>query len=214
MGRRALRKIDPLLDLSPYLKSLDQLEIPLDATALFGRTAPLELEVGSGKGMFLAAAACERTQHDFLGVEISRKYARFCAARLAKQNAGNAKIIHGDAQMLLSEKLPRESVIAAHIYFPDPWWKKRHRQRRVINEQSAGHLQRVLVPGGQLHFWTDVEEYFRSTLELLGKSTDLSGPFGVPEQSAEHDLDYLTHFERRMRLNGQPVYRVEFRKEM
>jgi len=68
------------------------------------------------------------------------------------------------------------------------------------------------VPGGRLHFWTDVEEYFQVTLELLASATRLSGPHPVSERPAEHDLDYRTHFERRMRMHGLPVYRAEFIK--
>ncbi len=68
------------------------------------------------------------------------------------------------------------------------------------------------MPGGTLHFWTDVEEYFQVTLEMLAAHTRLIGPIAVPEAAAEHDLAYRTHFERRMRLSNEPVYRAEFRK--
>ena len=68
------------------------------------------------------------------------------------------------------------------------------------------------MPGGTLHFWTDVEEYFQVTLEMLAAHTRLVGPIAVPEAVAEHDLAYRTHFERRMRLSNEPVYRAEFRK--
>ena len=71
---------------------------------------------------------------------------------------------------------------------------------------------RTLQTGGKLHFWTDVEEYFRGTLELLANCTLLAGPLDVPERPAEHDLDFRTHFERRMRLHGEPVYRSEYEK--
>ena len=80
MGRRALRTVDPNLDLSRHLKTFDQLPNPWDRAALFGRDAPLEVEVGSGKGLFLQAAANARPEHVFLGIEIAAKYARFCAA--------------------------------------------------------------------------------------------------------------------------------------
>ena len=70
----------------------------------------------------------------------------------------------------------------------------------------------MLLPGGSLHFWTDVEEYFQTTLELVRGSTQLTGPIAVPERAPEHDLDFRTHFERRTRLHGEAVYRSEFRK--
>ena len=73
-------------------------------------------------------------------------------------------------------------------------------------------IQRVLVHGGALHFWTEVEEYFQSTLDMIAAETALEGPLEVAERPAEHDLDYRTHFERRMRMHDEPIYRSEFRK--
>jgi tRNA (guanine-N7-)-methyltransferase len=212
MSRRALRKIDAALDLSGHLLTLDQLPRPWDQRAIYGRDAPLEVEVGSGKGLFLTQAAAARPEHSFLGAEISAKYARFCAARLAKRGLANARTIRGDAQRLLAEWLPSGSVAAIHVYFPDPWWKKRHKKRRVINEGFLRNVERVLEAGGRLHFWTDVEEYFLATLELAAARTQLAGPFEVQERLAESDLDYRTHFERRTRLGGQAVYRAEFQR--
>jgi tRNA (guanine-N7-)-methyltransferase len=82
----------------------------------------------------------------------------------------------------------------------------------VLNERFVKQVERVLVSGGSLHYWTDVRDRFESTLELLAKETTLIGPLDVPERAAEHDLDYRTHFERRTRLAQLPVYRSEFRK--
>ncbi len=212
MGRRALRKIDPNLDLSHHLLELEQVPRPWDAVALFGRSAPLEVEIGSGKGLFLRTAAAAQPETDFLGIEIAHKYARFCAAQLAKRNLPNAKVVWGDALRVFAEVLPDNSLQAVHIYFPDPWWKKRHKKRRVIRPSLLRDVQRTLRPGGTLHYWTDVEEYFRETLQMLAAETELQGPFDVPVRPATHDMDYRTHFERRMRLQNQPVYRAEFRK--
>ena len=212
MGRRALRKIDPALDLTRHLKSWDELPKPWSAVEVFGREAPLEVEVGSGKGLFLETAAAAMPERDFLGIEIAAKYARFAAARLAKRGLRNAVVVHGDAQRLFAELLSDASLAAVHVYFPDPWWKKRHQKRRVMNERFVGNVARTLAAGGSLHFWTDVRERFDATLELFARETRLVGPLEVIERPAEHPLDYRTHFERRMRLGEQPVYRAEFRK--
>ncbi len=212
MGRRALRKIDPALDLSRHLMTWDQLPQPWDASQLFGREAPLEVEVGSGKGLFLDSAATATPQHNFLGIEIAAKYARFAAARLARHALTNAVVVRGDAQRLFAELFPDNSLTSVHVYFPDPWWKKRHQKRRVMNERFVQNVERKLATAGTLHYWTDVEERFNETLALLAEHTKLTGPLDVPERPAEHDLDYRTHFERRMRLGELPVYRAEFRK--
>lgn len=212
MGRRALRKPDPSLDWSGHLKTFDQLPSPWDAEALFGRRAPLEVEVGSGKGLFLRTAAADRPEVDFLGIEVSGKYARFAAAGLAKRAIKNALVVVADGLRIFQERLPEESLSAVHVYFPDPWWKKRHMKRRVMRESFVRDVQRTLQPGGLLHFWTDVQEYFQTGVDLVKTCTHLEGPIGVAELTAEHDLDYRTHFERRTRLEGEPVYRAEFRK--
>jgi tRNA (guanine-N7-)-methyltransferase len=212
MGRRALRPIDPTLDLSQHLRALEALAQPFDRRALFGRDARLEIEVGSGKGLFLAAAAAGDPDSDFLGLEILAKYARFVAARLATRRLANARAIHGDAQHFLRLWLDRDSIAAVHVYFPDPWWKARHKKRRVMNEHFVRDVERTLVPGGRLHFWTDVEDYYHTALEVIAAHTQLAGPQPVVEKPADHDLDYRTHFERRMRLHALPVYRAEFSK--
>lgn len=212
MGRRALRKTDPALDLSGFLRTPEELPRPWDSRELFGRRGPLEVEVGSGKGLFLRSAAARWPNRDFLGIEVSGKYARFAAAGLAKRELNNACVVHGDALRLFNEWMPDDGLVAVHVYFPDPWWKKRHKKRRVMRESFLRDVQRSLAPGGTLHFWTDVEEYFQTTLELIAACTRLAGPLDVEERPAEHDLDYRTHFERRSRLGGLPVYRTEFRK--
>jgi tRNA (guanine-N7-)-methyltransferase len=212
MPRRALRKIDPALDLSYHLKTIDDLPRPWSTGQLFEGDLPLEVEVGSGKGLFLQSAASANPVHNFLGIEIAGKYAHFAAARLAKHRLSNAIMVAGDAQRVFAELLPDESLAAVHVYFPDPWWKKRHHKRRVMNERFVKQIERALAPDGALHFWTDVEERFDATLELIHTETALNGPVDVPEKPAEHDLDYRTHFERRMRLDQKPIYRAEFRK--
>lgn len=212
MGRRSLPKVDPKLDLAGYLLTVEDLPRPWSTAALFGREAPLEIEVGSGKGLFMASAASAYPQHNFLGIEVAKKYARFAASKLAKRELTSAKMMAGDALPVFQDFLPDNSLAAVHVYFPDPWWKARHKKRRVLNEQFLRNVERVLVPGGTLHFWTDVEEYFQTTLALVPQVTKLTGPHDVAELAPEHDLDYRTHFERRMRLHGEAVYRSEFRK--
>ncbi len=212
MGRPILRKIDPSLDLSRHFFELSSLAQPWDAAAVFGRKAPLEIEVGSGKGLFLRKAACGMPLVDFLGIEIALKYARYAAAGLVKGELTNAAVIHGDALRFFAEWLGNASVTAVHVYFPDPWWKKRHRKRRVMRESFVRDVARVLVPGGRLNFWTDVAEYFHESVALIVACSSLSGPIHVPEQAAQSDLDYRTHFDRRVRLQGGAVFRSEFRK--
>jgi tRNA (guanine-N7-)-methyltransferase len=212
MGRRALKKIDPSLDLSQHLLGPEQVPRPWDAGAVFGRSAPLEVEVGSGKGLFLRNAAAAQPGVDFLGIEIARKYARFAAAGLARRSLPNARVLAADALWVFQEVLPVDALAAVHVYFPDPWWKQRHKKRRIMRPDFVARIEATLAPGGTLHFWSDVLEYFQATLDLLAAHTRLLGPIEVPEFPAPDDMAYRTHFERRMRLSREAVYRAEFRK--
>jgi len=208
MPRRPPRKPDPSLDLSGHLLEQAALPVPLDPGSLFPVRAPVEMEVGSGKGLFLSTASAARPDLNFLGVEISGGYARLCAGKLAARRAANARMVHGDATALARCLLPDACLAGIHVYFPDPWWKARHRKRRVLSDLFLAHAGRVLVPGGLLHVWTDVEEYFLEALAAARGTGLFTPPRDVEARPAEHDLDYRTHFERRTRLAGAPVWRA------
>lgn len=185
----------------------------MTSPSLFGNDLPLEIEVGSGKGLFLTNESERNPDHNFLGIEIIHKYAKHAAARLVKTERANAKMVSGNAEPLFSRRIPAESLEAVHVYFPDPWWKKRHRKRRVVNERSVINFLTALRPGGRFHFWTDVLDYFEATIEMIA---EIAPEFGVPipeeKSPSSHDLDYRTHFERRSRQNQIPVYRVRYEK--
>jgi tRNA (guanine-N7-)-methyltransferase len=192
---------------------VDELPPVLTSESLFGDRRPLEIEIGSGKGLFLATASVARPEHHFVGIEIVAKYAAHAAGRLAKANADGALVICGNAQPLLKERCNDHSIEAMHVYFPDPWWKKRHRKRRVLNAISIPGIARVLRIGGRFHFWTDVLDYFEQTVEMIAElAPELGVPLPEEEAEAVHDLDYRTHFERRSRQHGIPVYRVRYEK--
>ena len=173
---------------------------------------PLELEIGSGKGLFLTNASARAPNRRFVGLELAAKYALDCQSRVEKTGIPNAKFFACDAVAVLDQDVADGSLDAIHVYFPDPWWKSRHKKRRVLNEKSLCNIERTLKPSGSLHFWTDVLDYYEGTLELIDQVTKLKGPFFVSEPPAAHDMDYLTHFERRTRRNGLPVYRSRFTK--
>lgn len=201
------------IDLSGVLRHAEQLPSVLSSASLFGNQRPLEVEIGSGKGLFLATASAAHPQHNFLGIEIVAKYAAHAAGRIAKVGNDNALLVCGNAEPLFERQIPRGSLQAIHVYFPDPWWKKRHRKRRVMNARSIPHYARSLRPGGRLHFWTDVLEYFQQTIELIAeRAPELGVPIPETASESQHDLDYRTHFERRSRLNRIPVYRVRYER--
>ncbi|MCG8648722.1 MAG: tRNA (guanosine(46)-N7)-methyltransferase TrmB [Pirellulales bacterium] len=211
--RSPLKRPPSGLDLSSTLRTVEQLPQRLDSSSLFGNDKPLQIEVGSGKGLFLATASSALPEQNFLGIEIIAKYAAHSAGRLVKAGVDNALMVHGNAEPLFAERIPPQSLEAVHVYFPDPWWKKRHRKRRVVNQTSVAHFSQSLRPGGHLHFWTDVLDYFENTVEMIAEiAPELGVPIPEDETEAKHDLDYRTHFERRSRQHSIPVYRVCYEK--
>jgi tRNA (guanine-N7-)-methyltransferase len=212
MTRRPNTRIDSSVDISAHYRTVEALTQPLSVVDWFGSPGPLEVEVGSGKGLFLETQTQQHPDRFFVGNELAFGYARLAAFRMAKARVTNGIMVQGDGLKLFREWIPDETLDAVHVYFPDPWWKERHRKRRVMQPGFIADIQRTLKPGGRLHFWTDVEEYYETTCELLAEHSQLSGPVFVPEPPAEHDRDYRTHFERRMRRNDHPVFRSYFDK--
>lgn len=212
MGRRALPKINKQVDLSGHLCFVEDLSEPFDPQSLFPKPQPLEIEIGSGKGLFVLQQSERHEDRNYLGNEIAKKYAQFAAYRLATNDRPNARIASGDGLLMFHKLLPDECCEGVHVYFPDPWWKTRHRERRVVQEQFIADIERVLKPGGKLHFWTDVKEYFERSLKLIIEHSKLDGPHEVKASAPEHDMDYRTHFERRMRMHGHDIYRSMFSK--
>ena len=181
MPRSPIKRPPASLDLSEVLRNVDDLPEKLSSASLFGNNAPLEIEIGSGKGLFMTTASAANPEHNFLGVEIMAKYAAHSAGRLLRSRPEtpepnlNALMVSGNAEPLLKDRIEENSIEAVHVYFPDPWWKKRHRKRRVVNEVSIRNISKVLRPGGRFHFWTDVLDYFENTVEMIA---ELAPEFG------------------------------------
>jgi tRNA (guanine-N7-)-methyltransferase len=177
---------------------------------LFGNSNPVELEIGSGKGLFLVNAARANPGHNFFGIEIARKYAGLAVQRVVKNGLSNVRVWAGDAKPVLATMIPSHSLRAVHVYFPDPWWKKRHKKRRVFTEALVDDIQRLLVIDGELSIASDVEEYFQVIRELVATRPMFRElPVG-DVRAPEHDLDYLTNFERKFRIQGRTIHRARY----
>lgn len=182
----------------------------IDWAALFGNPNPVEVEVGSGKGLFLVTAATAHPDRNFLGIEIVRKYQLYMTTRLAVRNLPNAKSCCADAKFVLRDCVVPGSVAAVHVYFPDPWWKTKHKKRLLFTPEFAADVLRVLVPGGKLHFASDVADYFAMVSATLAANPGYRLLPPPPEPEPTHDMDYLTNFERKFRKEGRPIYRAEY----
>src|SRR5438445_7250492 len=152
--------------------------------------------VGFGKGLFLLNSAQARPAVNFVGIEIARKYQLFTATRIAKRRLQNVRLARADAREFLRDFIADGSCQAVHVYFPDPWWKKRHLKRRVFTPEFAVQCERVLKTGGRLYVVTDVEDYFRMITELMAAHSNLQRSSPPVTQAPSNDLDYLTNLER------------------
>jgi tRNA (guanine-N7-)-methyltransferase len=185
---------------------------PLDWCSVFSNANPVEIEVGFGKGLFLVNAGAAQPETNFFGIEIERKYALFTATRLAKRGLRNVKVAAADARWLLQVLVGTGSVAALHVYFPDPWWKNRHRKRRLFTGEFAIECGRVLECGGLLHLVSDVADYFEQTVEMLARIELFTALPPPAVKEPESDMDFLTNFERKYRRAGRKIFRGLWRK--
>ncbi len=176
--------------------------------ALFGRRAPVEIEVGIGKGRFLLQQAESRPGVDFLGLEWSLKHLRVAKERAVKRGLANIRLYRADARHVLASLIPDASVDRLHVYCPDPWPKKRHHKRRFFTAATVPHLERVLAPGGHLDLSTDVESYFRTILETLRAGTGLLEQADPLFQSERGDGK--TNYEVKYLKAGRRIHRASF----
>lgn len=180
---------------------------PYDVKAAFGRRAPLEVEIGSGKARFLIEVARRSPGHDFLGLELSLAYYRICRERLERSGLGNARVARADARRFVEYALAPGSVRVFHVYFPDPWPKKRQRKRRILDGVFLEILACRLEPGGLLRVVTDHSGYGRHLDPLLQSVPALERLDwnALPEPPA-------THYELKYRQEGRPIRRYLLRR--
>jgi tRNA (guanine-N7-)-methyltransferase len=179
---------------------------PLDFEAIFGREAPVEVDLGCGDGSFLAAMAAERVGHDFLGIE--RLAARVSSACRKIERAGltNARVARFEISYAVEHLLPPSSITAFYLLFPDPWPKRRHAPRRLVNENFLASVYRALVADGTILIATDEFEYFRQ----ITRAVSASRHFAIVSSPAA--VLPVTKFERGFRERGIPIHRLELRK--
>ncbi len=175
---------------------------PADWTAFFGRVGPVEVEIGSGRGRFLTDEAAARPGTSFLGAEIEVEYARIAQARADRMGLTNVRFARLDGKAFVLARVPRGSLSAIHVFFPDPWPKKRHAKRRLFEPDFARAAARALVPGGLLRVATDNLPYFETIREVLDAEPELEK---VP--GSETGWSSGTDYERKYEKEGRPMAR-------
>jgi tRNA (guanine-N7-)-methyltransferase len=193
------------LIIEPIGLDVETVRRPIDFAELFGAAHPVEMEIGFGKGTFLVDQAKARPEVNFLGIEYARWYWRYGSDRLRRHQCLNVRTVRAEAMYFLMEFVPDGAISVLHIYFPDPWPKKRHHKRRLIQERFLKEVERVLVPGGRVQIVTDHKDYFEQ-IEAVVKSSG----FNVIEYNrpgSAGDGEFVgSNFERKYRREGRPFY--------
>lgn len=203
--RRALEEIWPRYG----IESVNQ---RVGLRAVFGRSAPVVLEIGFGNGEALFTSAANHPEVDHLGIEVHEPGIGHLLMLLERAGLDNVRVIASDAVEVLDQQLEKSSVAVARIFFPDPWPKKRHHKRRLLQASFVAELARVLEPGGLLHIATDWANYAEQTAELMTASDTFEAL--TADEVASYPLSARppTKFECRGRTLGHDVWDLYYRR--
>jgi tRNA (guanine-N7-)-methyltransferase len=180
---------------------------------------PFELEIGSGKGTFLVQHAAQQPGTNFLGIEWARDFYAYAADRLRRRGLSNVRLLHGDATEFMHWRCESGVARVIHLYFSDPWPKRKHHRRRVLQDRFLADAHRILEPGGELRIVTDHEDYWAWMEEHFARWTGagVDGlaferlPFDPPASASKGEL-VGTNFERKYKLEGRPFRSAMLRK--
>ena len=171
--------------------------IPLDLDALFGRSAPRILEVGFGMGGSLAEMAAAHPEQDYLGIEVHRPGVGNLLKLIAAHPLNNVRVISADAIEVLDRQIADACLDGVYLFFPDPWHKRRHHKRRIVQPSFVTRIAQKLKPGGCFHLATDWEEYAEQMLRVLSAAPEFVNTAGPGEYAHRPAYRPLTKFERR-----------------
>ncbi|MFH0984653.1 MAG: tRNA (guanosine(46)-N7)-methyltransferase TrmB [Candidatus Omnitrophota bacterium] len=185
---------------------------PLCFSELFGNSHPVEMEIGCGKGKFLVARSIEHPGTNFFGIDRVSKFMNIGKTRAQKRTLPNIRFLRAEARAFLMEAIALESVSVFHVYFPDPWPKRRHQTRRVFTSEFLTLLHGRLVPGGLVEVATDDKDYF----DAMKKTVAVTGALweNVRESVNERILGGMnkTSYELKWAAEGRSLYYMELRK--
>jgi tRNA (guanine-N7-)-methyltransferase len=195
------------LVVEPVGLDVDKLPRPIDWAELFGNPHPVEMEIGIGKGTFITEQARARPEVNFFGIEWARWFWRYASDRLRRHGCVNARTVRAEALYFLGEFVRDESLSVLHVYFPDPWPKKRHHKRRLIQGPFMKQAERVLLPDGRLQIVTDHHEYFEQIEPVVRGSRLQVVDYNRPGSAGEGEF-VGTNFERKYRREGRPFFAI------
>lgn len=190
---------------------LDFRQQPPDLAASFGNDNPVYLEIGFGNGESLAEMARRYPDRNYLGVEVHRPGVGHLLLKLEESGCGNVRVIRHDAVEVMQQMLPAAGLSGVYLFFPDPWHKKRHHKRRIVQPAFVDSLARVIRPGGLFHAATDWQDYARHMMDMLSADRRLFENAAGPGQFFARPADRpLTKFEQRGQRLGHGVWDLIF----
>lgn len=187
----------------------------LDFNDIFGRSAPVEMEVGSGKGTFLLEEAKAFPEKNFFGIEWANKYYKLAVDRMGRWSMANVRLMRTDAATFIAEHIPDESVSVFHLYYPDPWPKKRHNKRRFFCDDNLLQLLRILKADGTVNIATDHADYFEQMTEVAGRAIEkgLVKEIDFIRPAGAKDGELVgTNYERKYIKEGRNTYTLALQK--
>ena len=189
---------------------IDLIEAPIDFARLYGRSAPVILEIGFGNGDALLASAKAHPDMNYLGIEVHRPGVGGLLRHLEAEALDNVRIILADAKDVLAKHIPDGSLAGMQLFFPDPWPKKRHHKRRLVQPDFAALMARKLKPGGYIHLATDWQDYATQMVSVLSQTPGLQGASrNGPAQEYSSNRP-VTKFETRGKKLGHEVWDMVF----
>jgi len=191
---------------------VDNATTPLDFAALFGREAPVSLEIGFGNGESLVALACAHPDQNYVGLEVHPPGVGHLLLRCEAERIDNVRVICEDAVQVLQQRVPDASLDEVLLYFPDPWPKKRHHKRRIVQPAFVELVARKLRTGGVLRMATDWQPYAEHMLATAGGSQQLRNESSSGDFVPRPDSRPVTRFERRGQRLGHGVWDLAFRR--
>lgn len=184
----------------------------LDPETVFGRDADRVLEIGYGMGQSLAAMAKADPEKDFIGIEVHRPGVGALLMEIEQQGLSNLRSYCDDAVEILELCIPDNNLARVQLYFPDPWHKKKHHKRRIVQPAWVERVQQKLQPGGVLHMATDWENYAEHMMDVMNGVTGFTNLAGKGQFSARPSWRPETKFERRGERLGHGVWDLLFEK--
>jgi tRNA (guanine-N7-)-methyltransferase len=197
---------------SPCFISPENLPAPSEWSSIFGTDQPLALEIGCGIGDFIVKTAADHPDRNIIAIDYYNKGCDSTCRRVERHNITNVRVVRVEARQFIVERIPRNSLAEVYINCPDPWPKKRHRKRRLVNRQFVEFLREYLAPGGSFYFATDFDDYGKDVAEMMPGVEGLENMLAPDLYRHELSGYHLSKYMMKFMAEGKRIYFIHYRK--